>query len=205
MGGSSSKKRRDLPCDLRTVSKFLSASKSCAGIQSPRQGGKALFNILLGRRRNSDQHWPFTQCAFSRISSDTRRQGGASKTLSPLGPLTHTPQPIRHLPGRTQNDGRVVTFRTASNMSKDVGGCIASGQRSLKLGGRGHSRMMAAAKLQHMQRVFIRSRVSQHWLTLPIQGQGPWPGLAQRCRLTLWRSPCAPRRRFLGNIESSSN
>ena len=68
MGGSSSKKRRDLPCDLRTVSKFLGASKSCACIQSPTQGGKALFNILLGRRRNSDQRWPFPQCAFSRDS-----------------------------------------------------------------------------------------------------------------------------------------
>jgi hypothetical protein len=34
------------------------------GIQSPTQDGKALFkhfgsNILLRRRRNSDQQWPF--------------------------------------------------------------------------------------------------------------------------------------------------
>jgi hypothetical protein len=66
-------------------------------------------------------------------------------------------QPIRQFPGSTQSDGRAAAFRKALNISKDIGGCAINGQRCWKFGGFGHNRVMAAAALQHMHRVFIRS------------------------------------------------
>src|SRR6516165_2108984 len=63
-----------------------------------------------------------------------------------------------------QYTGRSAAFFAALNISKDIGGCTISGQRCWKFGGFGHSRMMAAAAPQHMQRIFIRSRVSFVWL-----------------------------------------
>jgi hypothetical protein len=41
------------------------------------------------------------------------------------------------------------------NISEDIGGCTINGQRCWKFGGFGHNRVMAAAGLQHMHRVFI--------------------------------------------------
>ena len=66
-------------------------------------------------------------------------------------------QPIRQFPGSAQSDGRAAAFRKALNISKDIGGCTINGQRCWKFGGFGHNRVMAAAALQHMHRVFIRS------------------------------------------------
>ena len=48
-----------------------------------------------------------------------------------------------------------MAFCTALNISIDISGCAISGQRCWKVGERGHSRIVAAARLQHMQRVFI--------------------------------------------------
>src|SRR5262249_17610058 len=63
----------------------------------------------------------------------------------------------RHLPGGAQNggDGRASSFI-------DIGGCTISGQRCWKLDTRGHSKTMVAARPQHMQRVFITSRMVRH-------------------------------------------
>jgi hypothetical protein len=70
------------------------------------------------------------------------------------------------------NDGALVALREndggrIGSSIIDIGGCNASGQtRCSKLGTRGHSRTMAAARPQHMQRVFIRSKISRLWLIL---------------------------------------
>jgi hypothetical protein len=63
---------------------------------------------------------------------------------------------MRHLPDGAQNDGR-----TSSSIG--IGGCAVQRWR---LDTRGHSTTMAAAMLQHMQSIFIRSRVSPPWLIL---------------------------------------
>jgi hypothetical protein len=71
---------------------------------------------------------------------------------------------MRHLPDGAQIDGD-----GGASSSIDIGGCTVSGQRCWKLDTRGHSTKMAAARPQHMKRIFIRSRISPPWLILCIR------------------------------------
>jgi hypothetical protein len=64
---------------------------------------------------------------------------------------------MRHLLDGAQNDGD-----GRANSSIDVGGCTVCGQRCCKVDTRGHSTTIVAAMPQHMQRVFIRSRMVRH-------------------------------------------
>jgi hypothetical protein len=52
---------------------------------------------------------------------------------------------MRHLPDGVQNDGR-------ASSSIGTGGCAVSGQRCWKLGTRGHSRTMTAARPEYRDR-----------------------------------------------------
>jgi len=57
---------------------------------------------------------------------------------------------MRHLPDDVQNDG---DGRASSSIG--IGGFTVSGQRCCKLGMRGHTSTMVAARPQHMKRIFI--------------------------------------------------
>ena len=103
----------------------------------------------------------FQRVAVTRSKRNGKRckRGGPERKAQSLrvsgAKRQHHLSATRHLPDGAQNDGRVSS-------SVGTGGCIVSEQRCWKLDTRGHSRTMATARPQQMQRVFIRSRMVRH-------------------------------------------